>query len=464
MGAVHPLDPTPEQMRAMGEAALEYVIGFISGLDDAPAVNAERSVEVARGLRASPPEAGGDFGDSLAQFAAAAANGFEPAGPGYLAFVPGGGLFSSSIADFLAKGVNRFPNLWETAPGIVQIEMNVIRWICDLFAYPNEARGILTTGGSVANLSAIVTARRDRLGDDFLDGTYYVSEQAHASVAKAATIAGFSQKNLRRIAVDAELRMRVDALREQIRADRATGLRPFLVVTNAGSTNTGAIDPMDEIADVAADEGLWMHADAAYGGFFVLTERGRDRLSGIERSDSVTLDPHKGLFLPYGVGSLVVRDGGALRAAHYAGADYLRDVASEGELPNLSEYSIELSRDFRGLRVWLPLQLHGVAAFRDLLDEKLDLAAYLNDALRADPAIDVPWQPQLTVVPFRLRGGDDDDNRRFLERINASKRVFCSSTLLDGRVTIRACILNHRTHRDRIDEAIEIIGKAAAEA
>jgi aromatic-L-amino-acid decarboxylase len=360
--------------------------------------------------------------------------------------------------------VNRFPNLWETAPGIVQIEMNVIRWICDLFGYPMEARGILTTGGSVANLSAIVTARRDRLGDDFLDGTYYISEQAHASVAKSATIAGFSQRNLRRIAVDAELRMRVDALRDQIRADRAAGLRPFLVVTNAGSTNTGAIDPMDEIADVAAGEGLWMHADAAYGGFFVLTERGRQRLSGIERSDSVTLDPHKGLFLPYGVGSLVVRDGAALRAAHYAGADYLRDVASEGELPNLSEYSIELSRDFRGLRVWLPLQLHGVATFRELLDEKLDLAAYLNDALRADPAIEVPWEPQLTVVPFRLRDGDDDDNRRFLERINASKRVFCSSTLLDGRVTIRACILNHRTHRDRIDEAIEIIGKAAAEA
>jgi aromatic-L-amino-acid decarboxylase len=464
MGAVHPLDPTPEEMRAMGEAALEYVIGFISGLDDAPAVNAERSLEVARGLRASPPETGGDFGAALAQFAAAAENGFEPAGPGYLAFVPGGGVFSSSLGDFLAKGVNRFPNLWETAPGIVQIEMNVIRWICDLFAYPPDARGILTTGGSTANLSAIVTARRARLGDDFLDGTYYVSEQAHASVAKAATIAGFSQRNLRRIPVDAELRMRVDALREQIRADRAAGLRPFLVVTNAGSTNTGAIDPMDEIADVAADEGLWMHADAAYGGFFVLTERGRHRLSGIDRSDSVTLDPHKGLFLPYGVGSLVVRDGASLRAAHYAGADYLRDVAAEGELPNLSEYSIELSRDFRGLRVWLPLQLHGVATFRDLLDEKLDLAEYLNEALVADPAIEVPWRPQLTVVPFRLRGGDDDDNRRFLERINASKRVFCSSTLLDGRVTIRACILNHRTHRARIDEAIEIIGKAAAEA
>ncbi|HEV8563748.1 MAG TPA: aminotransferase class V-fold PLP-dependent enzyme [Actinomycetota bacterium] len=448
----------------MGEAALEYVIRFISGLDDAPAVNAERSVEVARALRASPSETGGDFGAALKQFAAAAANGFEPAGPGYLAFVPGGGVFSSSLADFLAKSVNRFPNLGATAPGIVQIEMNVIRWICDLFGYPPEARGILTTGGSTANLSAIVTARRARLGDDFLDGTYYLGEQAHASVAKAATIAGFSPRNLRQIPVDAELRMRVDALREQIRADRAAGLRPFLVVPNAGSTNTGAIDPMDEIADVAAEEGLWMHADAAYGGFFVLTERGRHRLRGIDRSDSVTLDPHKGLFLPYGVGSLVVRDGATLRAAHYSGADYLQDVATEGELPNLSEYSIELSRDFRGLRVWLPLQLHGVATFRDLLDEKLDLAEYLHEALVADPTIEVPWRPQLTVVAFRLHEGDENANRRFLERINASRRVFCSSTLLDGRFTIRACILNHRTHRDRVDEAIEIIGKAAAEA
>jgi aromatic-L-amino-acid decarboxylase len=373
-------------------------------------------------------------------------------------------VFASSLADFVAKCANRFPNLWATAPGIVQIEMNVIRWICDLFGYPAEARGILTTGGSTANLSAIVTARRARLGDDFLDGTYYVSEQAHASVAKAATIAGFSTRNLRPIPVDGELRMRTNALREQIRADRSAGLRPFLVVPNAGSTNTGAIDPLDEIADVAAEEGLWMHADAAYGGFFVLTERGRERLRGIERADSITLDPHKGMFLPYGIGSLVVRDGASLRAAHYSGADYLQDVAAEGELPNLSEYSIELSRDFRGLRVWLPLQLHGVAAFRSLLDEKLDLAQYLDEALRSDPALDVPWRPQLTVVPFRLHDGDDAANRAFLDRINASKRVFCSSTLLDGRFTIRACILNHRTHRDRIDEAIEIIRKAAAEA
>ena len=464
MSGVHPLDPTPDQMRAMGEEAVGFVADFIAGLDEAPAVNVDRAMDVARELRATPPEEGGDFRVALEEFAAAALNGFEPAGPGYLAFVPGGGVFSSTLADFLAKGVNRFPNLWETAPGIVQIEVNVIRWICDLFEYPEAARGILTTGGSTANLSAIVAARRAKLPENFLEGTYYVSEQVHASVPKAAAIAGFSKRNLRKVATDGDLRMDADALREQVRADRAAGMRPFLVVPNAGSTNTGAIDPLGDIADVSAEEGLWMHADAAYGGFFQLTERGRERLRGIDRADSITLDPHKGMFLPYGIGSLVVRDGAALRAAHYSGADYLQDVSSEGELPNFAEYSIELSRDFRGLRVWLPLKLHGVRAFRELLDEKLDLAQHLFDALSADPTLEVPWRPQLTVVPFRLQSGDDDANRRLLDQINASRRVFCSSTVLDGRFTIRACILNHRTHRDRIDEAIEIIGKAVREA
>jgi len=258
--------------------------------------------------------------------------------------------------------------------------------------------------------------------------------------------------------------MNVGALRDAIRVDRVAGRRPFLVVPSAGTTNTGAIDPLGDVADVAAAENLWMHADAAYGGFFQLTDRGRDRFRGIERADSITLDPHKGMFLPYGTGSLVVRDGALLREAHYEGAEYLQDVAREGELPNFTEYSPELSRDFRGLRVWMPLKLHGVAAFRDALDEKLDLAAYLYGALAGQVELELPWEPQLTVVPFRLAGGEDPANQRFLDRINASKRVFLSSTMLQGRYTLRACILNHRTHRDRIDEAIEIIAKAAADA
>ncbi len=463
MGAMYPLDPKPEDMRAMGEAVVDYLVDFVQGLDDAPAEATEGGIELARELRGGPPEIGGDFDELFDQVKSAASKTYEFAGPGYLAYIPGGGLYTAALAEFLAQGVNRFINLWQPSPALVQIEQNVVRWLCDLFAYPEDARGLLTSGGSMANFSAIVTARHTRLGEDFLDGTYYVSEQVHASVAKAANLAGFSERNLRLVPTDSELRMDPGALREMIAVDRAAGLRPFLVVPSAGTTNTGAIDPLDAIADIARDHGLWMHVDAAYGGFFQLTERGRERFHGITRADSVTLDPHKGLFLPYGMGALVVRDGAALRDAHYEGAAYLQDLAPEGELPNFTEYSPELSRANRGLRVWVPLKLHGVSAFREALDEKLDLTDHLFAALQEMPNVEVPWSPQLTVVPFRLRGADEATNQRFLEAINASKRVLLSSTKVHGEYILRACIVSHRTHRDRIDECIQIVGDVAAQ-
>jgi aromatic-L-amino-acid decarboxylase len=460
---VIPLDPAPKDMQAMGEAAVSYLIDFIQGLDDAPAEATEGALELAHRLRAAPPEDGGEFAPVFADAKEAISRTFEYAGPGYLAYIPGGGLYTAALADFIAQGVNRYVGLWQPSPGVVQIEENVTRWLCDLFDYPRGSQGLLLSGGSMANLSAMVTARHAKLGEDFTDGVYYVSEQAHASVPKAATIAGFSKRNVRIVPTDDELRMDPEALKAQIRTDRAEGLRPFLVAPSAGTTNTGAVDPIDEIADIAEAEELWLHVDGAYGGFFQLTDRGREAFRGIERSDSVTLDPHKGLFLPYGTGGLVVRDGAAMREAHYEGAAYLQDLPPTGDLPNYSEHSAELSRDWRGLRVWMPLSLHGVSAFREALDEKLDLSAYLADAFRDDDRIELCWEPQLTVIPFRLAGADDDTQREFLTRINASKRVFLSSTMVDGRYLLRVCIVSHRTHKDRIDECIEIVGRAADE-
>ena len=458
-----PLDPAPQDMQAMGEAAVSYLIGFIQGLDDAPAEATEGALDLANRLRAVPPEHGGEFAPVFAEAQEAISRTFEYAGPGYLAYIPGGGLYTAALAEFIAQGVNRYVGLWQPSPAVVQIEENVTRWLCDLFDYPEGSQGLLLSGGSMANLSAMVTARHAKLGEDFTDGVYYVSEQAHASVPKAATIAGFSKRNVRIVATDDELRMDPQALRTQIARDRADGLRPFLVAPSVGTTNTGAIDPIADIADIAEAEDLWLHVDGAYGGFFQLTDRGRERFRGTERSDSVTLDPHKGLFLPYGTGGLVVRDGAAMRDAHYEGAAYLQDLPPTGELPNYSEHSAELSRDWRGLRVWMPLALHGVSAFREALDEKLDLAGYLADAFRDDDRIELCWEPQLTVIPFRLAGADDDTQREFLARINASKRVFLSSTMIGGRYVLRVCIVSHRTHKDRIDECIEIVGRAADE-
>ncbi|MBV8201728.1 MAG: aminotransferase class V-fold PLP-dependent enzyme, partial [Acidobacteria bacterium] len=320
--------------------------------------------------------------------------------------------------------------------------------------------------------TALVTARRERLPEDFLAGTLYASDQVHHSVQKAALLAGFPPPSVRSIPSDAAFRLRLDLLEERIAADRRAGRLPFLVVANAGSTNTGAVDPLDRLADLCAREGLWLHVDAAYGGFFLLTERGRRALAGIERSDSIVLDPHKSLFLPYGTGALLVRDGEALRRAHSVKADYMPPLSSDDDLIDFCEISPELSRPFRGLRVWLPLKLLGAAPFREALDEKLDLAQWAAGELRAMPEVEILAEPQLSLLAFRLApsglagAGERLNrlNRDWLARVNARRRVYLTGTMLGSRFALRICVLSFRTHRDRVEQAIEDLRAAAREA
>jgi len=467
-GARFPLEPDAELMLGSAEAAARVVVEHLASLPDMAAVDLAGALEAATAIREPAPEGGTPLRELLHAVEAGARKSFTTAGPGYLAYIPGGGLWSAALADFVAAALNRYVGVWEAAPVLAQIEAQAVRWMADMFGFPPEARGILTSGGSLSNFSAVVTARHALLGERFQDGTLYASDQVHNSVVKAALLAGFPRDNVRLVATDAELRLDVAALREAVAADRRAGLRPAFVVASAGTTNTGAIDPIAEVADLARHEAMWLHVDGAYGGFFQLTERGRAAFAGIERADSITLDPHKAMFLPYGTGCLLVRDGGLLRAAHESHhGEYLQDLALEEEIPSFTNYSPELSRDFRGLRVWLPIKLHGLAAFREALDEKLDLTRLLFERLGEVPQIEIPWEPQVTVVAFRLRGDGpeaDEANRRFLERINASRRVYLSSTTIRGRMILRACIVSHRTHRDRIEEAAEIIRRAAAEA
>ena len=296
---------------------------------------------------------------------------------------------------------------------------------------PAGARGILTSGGSLSNFSAIVTARHERLGEAFQDGSIYFSGETHHCVTKAARLAGFPGASLRALPTDARRRLVPAALEEAIREDRARGRRPFLVVANVGTTNTGAIDPLPEILTIAREHGLWVHADAAYGGFFRLAPGGPALLRGIEDCDSITLDPHKGLFLPYGLGALLVRDGGALARAHRDTASYVQDVADEGSL-GFADLSPELSRDFRGLRVWLPLMLHGVAAFREQLAEKLSLARWAHRELAADPRFEMLDEPQLSVVAFRLRAPEETPTASAPSCSAASTRAGASSSPAPG--------------------------------
>lgn len=454
----YPLDPSGDELRAMVAEAVDELAAFLDAMPDAPAGGLSGAEELAARLEeGAPPAEGVPLADALAIVREAVAHSYDTTGAGYLAYIPGGGLPSAAVADLVADVTNRYTGMWFPAPALVQLEWNVLRWLGDIFDHPPQARGVLTTGGSMATLSAIVSARVAHLGDDLAGGTLYAGGEAHASVAKAARIAGIARSGIRTVATTAELRIDPDALREAIRADRRAGLRPFCVVASAGTVNIGAVDPIADIIAVCAEEEVWCHIDGAYGGFFQLTERGRARFRGIERADSISLDPHKGMFLPYGTGCLLVREGSRLLEAHAEGAPgYLQDLAHEGESRNFSDYAPELSRDFRGLRVWLPLKLHGLEAFREALDEKLDLARHLHEGIVDAPGIEVPWEPELSIVAFRSASGDDA-TRELLERINASGRVFVSSTVLGGRLTLRAAILSFRTHRDRIDEAIELI-------
>ncbi|HEX6095998.1 MAG TPA: aminotransferase class V-fold PLP-dependent enzyme [Thermoanaerobaculia bacterium] len=460
---MYPLEPDEAQMRQLVEQAMDRIVAHIESLPSQPAMNVEGATEYARTLvEPRPPERGESY-ESLLDFLFndAIPRSFTAAGPGYLAYVPGGGLFHAAVADLIANAVNRYVGVCAAAPALVQLEANVVRWFCEILGLPRGAGGVLTSGGSLANFTGIVAARKAMLPDDFLRGTLYCSTHVHHSFQKAANLAGFPYANVRELPVDAEFRIRVDALEEAIARDRAEGWTPFLVAGSAGTTATGAVDDLQALANVARREQLWFHVDGAYGALFMLTERGRAALRGIEQADSVILDPHKTLFLPFGTGAVLVRDARTLRRAHSLHADYLPEMQQEDELVDFCEISPELSRDFRGLRVWLPLKLLGIEPFRRQLDEKLDLITYAAEELRKIDGIEIVAEPQLTILAFRV-AGDDARNRALLDSINAKKRVMLTPATVDGRFVIRVAIVSHRTHRDRVEMMLEDVRASVA--
>jgi aromatic-L-amino-acid decarboxylase len=460
-----PLEPDPEQWRALAAGVIDYLSGVLRELPGAPAsaFDGIDALMIDSRLRRPPPENGRPLSELLAVLDGAAGVGINPSSPGYLAYVPGSGVVSAGLAGLIADVLNRYTGLAFPAPGLVALEADLLRWLADLFDLPATAGGIFTSGGSLATFSAIVTARHDRLPEDFLRGTLYVTNQVHQSVVKAARLAGFPPAAVRVVGCDAGQRMDVESLERLVERDRRAGRQPFCVVASAGTTNTGAIDPLGAIAEVCARERLWLHVDGAYGAAFQLTERGRQRLRHIDRADSLTLDPHKGFFLPFGTGCLLVRDTAVLRAAHSGdsgdSAHYLQDIAAL-DLPDFADHGPELTRAFRGIRLWLPLHLHGVAAFRAALDEKLDLADWAYTALKAEPALQVYGPPELTTVAFRC-AARDDATAELLRRVNAEQRVLLSSTRLDGRFVGRIAILNHRTDRGRVEEAVSAVRRYA---
>jgi len=458
-----PLEPDSAQRRDLGERVLGHALNFHDGIGDAPSLRPAAEV-FARRLDPEFGEGGRDLGPVLDYITDCIENpGIATTSPRFMGYIPGGGLFHSGLADLLAATSNKYAGHPPAAPGAVRLENACVRWLASAIDYPDTALGTLTSGGSTANLTAIVAAREARDPDG--GGAVYLTKFAHHCVDKALHIAGRGRSPRRMIATDERHRMSLDALGQALEEDRRNGVRSWLVVASAGTVDTGSIDPLPEIAELCRRYGAWFHVDGAYGGLFKLCEEGRARLRGLEQTDSVALDPHKTLFLPYGTGAALVREGQLLLDAFSADAPYLHQANEADVGPSPGDLSTELTRHFRALRLWLPLQLAGVAAFRAAQSEKLKLARYFHARLSELDGWDPGPEPDLSVVAFRyLPGSGDVDtfNERLIQHVQDEGRVMLSGTRIDGSYRLRCAILCFRTHIEHVDECLDALARGVA--
>jgi glutamate/tyrosine decarboxylase-like PLP-dependent enzyme len=467
-----PLALDPQTMRELGYRTVDLLVGELTDLERPPLRRATPPEMRAR-LGGPAPEGPEDF-EALLEVLRTDVLAFMERSfhPGFFAFVPSNGTWPGALGDFVAAAMNIYAGHWQEAAGPCQVELDVLDWFKTWIGYPDGAAGALVSGGSAANMTALACAREARVGAMRPDLVAYVSDQAHSSMARAARVLGFRSDQLRVLPSDARYRLPPRLLRNAIQADRRAGRTPLLVAAAAGATNTGSVDPLPELAEVCAEHGLWLHADAAYGGFAVLTERGRAALAGLELADSVTMDPHKWLYQPIECGALLVRDGPALRAAFTITPPYLQDVAGGEAETDFSDLGMQLSRSARALKVWLSIRTFGLGAFRAAIERSLDLAAHAAERVRASPALELLAPPSLGIVCLRRRldgpGPQDEDalaqaNARLLAGLERENIAFASSTRLRGRYAVRLCVLNHTTTREHVDRTLDHLESAPLE-
>lgn len=387
--------------------------------------------------------------------------GLNPASGGHLAYIPGGGIYFSALGDYLADIFNRYAGVFYASPGAVRMENMLVKWMAELIGFSKNAGGNLTSGGSLANLMGIVTARdaKNISSKNILKSVIYLSKQVHHSVDKAIRIAGLKECVIRYLPLDANYKIIPVEFERLVASDKKQGLEPFLVIASAGTTDVGAVDPLEEIGKISSKYNLWYHIDGAYGGFFILTDEGKKKLKGIHLADSVVIDPHKGLFLPYGLGVILVKDVAKLQQSHYYQAQYLQDALAGAEEHSPADLSPELTKHFRGMRLWLPLKLMGLKPFRACLEEKLLLAKYFYSEVKK-LGFEVGPEPELSVVTYRYvpRKGDADSfNKKLLEEVVGDGRIFISSTLIDGKYTLRFACLSFRTHLRQVDTLLKVL-------
>lgn len=465
-----PLDLDQETMQRLGYRVADIVAEHLATIRSEPVIASLERPALTSALSRGAPESGTDFDEliEVLQQHVFPYHAREPH-PGFLAYIPSCPTFPAVLGDWIASGYNFFAGVWPVAAGPNEIEIVVLDWFRGWMDMPLGSGGILTTGGSAANLTAVVAARHAAVeaGADISKLTMYTSLQAHSSVTRAAWIAGIPRENVRTVAMDDQFRMVVDDLERSIADDRAAGSNPFMVVASAGTTNTGTVDPLHEIADYCLAEKLWLHVDAAYAGFAALTEEGKRMLSGIERADSLTLDPHKWLFVPFECGCLLVRDPATLTAAFRIMPEYLDDVQPSEEEVNFADRGEQLTRYSRALKVWLSVNYFGTAAISQAIGDAMDRARLLDALVRSSHNFEILSPAQFGIVCFRAHPTEMSEaaelnalNERINARVVAEGKFLISSTRLRGAFSLRMCTLGFRTTREDIRDLFSAIEDA----
>jgi glutamate/tyrosine decarboxylase-like PLP-dependent enzyme len=451
------LELSPGEMRALGYRVVDLLTDHFSRLPE-KRVGAKGDPAVLRPLLRKPPPAQPASPDEIFETLTRDifTNMMNVGHPRHLAFVPVPSNFVSVMADTLATGFNVFSGSWLAGSGSVALELAVIDWLCQWCGLPETAGGLFVSGGSMANLTAIVAARHAKLDDRIEGAIVYYSDQAHSSIDRAWRVAGFLREQIRKIPSDAQFRLPVGELSRLMAEDRASGLRPFAVVANAGTTNTGAIDPLAEIAAICRANDLWMHVDGAYGAAAVLCDRGRALLRGIELADSLSLDPHKWLFQSMECGCVLLRDAAILKATYRIMPEYLADVHRDLAEVNPCDYGIQLTRTFRALKLWMSIQYFGLDAFRAAMERGFALAEFAEAKLRTMPGWEIVTPAHMGIVTFAHPGAD---YKRVHDGMLAEGFVMATSTVLKGRAVLRFCTINPRTTEADIEQALDHIDR-----
>ncbi len=392
--------------------------------------------------------------------------------PKSYSFVPGPSNYVSAMADALATGYNIFSGGWAASPAAAELEIVTIQWLLKIFGFPKKkGGGIFTSGGSMANLTALATARRIKCGDDFSKAVIYLSDQAHSSNIKAIRVLGFKKEQIRIIPTDIELKFAVNKLKNCIAKDRLGGLHPFCLIATSGTTNTGTVDPLVELGKICKKEDIWFHIDGAYGAAAILSQKGKQLLKGIEKADSLTVDPHKWFYQPYEMGCLLVRNHKNLSHTFTEKPEYLRDIEGNTSEINFYDHGIQLTRRFRALKFYMSLKTFGLKEFRDAITYNIDLAEEVETKLRKNKYWEVVFPATLAVINFRYNPIEKNYTEKQLDAINqyisekvvASRKALLVTTLLHGQVVLRMCLINPRTSLEDIQETFGLCERFAVE-